>query len=121
MFPYAYEVPVSKQVRVIMNTDAKNEADDQFAIVHGLLTSKFSIEGLIGAHFGTQRTNNSMEESYQEILHILDIMGIAGRIPVFRGSPTAFPIPIRQCLPREQRPLLRRRIGRIPARFSRFF
>ena len=71
MFPYAYEVPVSKQVRVIMNTDAKNEADDQFAIVHGLLTSKFSIEGLIGAHFGTQRTNNSMEESYQEI-HVFD-------------------------------------------------
>lgn len=91
MFPYAYEVPVSKQVRVIMNTDAKNEADDQFAIVHGLLTSKFSIEGLIGAHFGTQRTNNSMEESYQEIIHILDIMGIAGRIPVFRGAPNRLP------------------------------
>ena len=109
MFPYAYEVPVSKQVRVIMNTDAKNEADDQFAIVHGLLTSKFSIEGLIGAHFGTQRTNNSMEESLPDA-------------SLYFGEPrTAFPIPIRQCLPREQRPLLRRRIGRIPARFSRFF
>ena len=27
-----------KRSRVIINTDAKNEADDQYAIVHGLLT-----------------------------------------------------------------------------------
>ena len=93
MSPYAYKVPVSKQVRVIINTDAKNEADDQFAIVHGLLTPKFSIEGLIGAHFGTQRTDRSMEESYQEILHILDIMGLSERVPVFRGAPNRLPDP----------------------------
>ena len=29
-------IPEEKKVRVIVNTDAKNEVDDQFAIVHAL-------------------------------------------------------------------------------------
>ena len=33
---YAFNVPAPYQVRVITDTDAKNEADDQFAIVHAL-------------------------------------------------------------------------------------
>ena len=39
--------------RVIINTDAKNEADDQYAIVHALLTPSFELHGIIPAHFGT--------------------------------------------------------------------
>jgi inosine-uridine nucleoside N-ribohydrolase len=39
--------------RVIIDTDAKNEADDQFAIVHGLLSPTLDVRGLIAAHFGT--------------------------------------------------------------------
>jgi purine nucleosidase len=33
--------------RVIINTDAKNEADDQFAIVHALLSPSLDVRGLI--------------------------------------------------------------------------
>ncbi|GAA3161884.1 hypothetical protein GCM10020001_102850 [Nonomuraea salmonea] len=33
-----YRETAMRQRRVIINTDAKNEADDQFAIVHGLLS-----------------------------------------------------------------------------------
>ena len=43
----------AKRTRVIIDTDAKNEADDQFAIVHALLTPSFELHGLIPAHFGT--------------------------------------------------------------------
>ena len=39
--------------RVIINTDAKNEADDQYAIVQGLLTPSFELHGIIAAHFGS--------------------------------------------------------------------
>ena len=42
----------SKQVRVILNTDAKNEADDQYAIVQTVLTPMFDLRGIIPAHFG---------------------------------------------------------------------
>ena len=44
---YQCLVPETKRVRLIVNSDAKNEADDQFAIVHALLTPKFDIKGLI--------------------------------------------------------------------------
>jgi hypothetical protein len=42
----------SKRIRVIVNTDAKNEADDQYAIVHAILTPMFELHGIIPAHFG---------------------------------------------------------------------
>ena len=38
--------------RVVIDTDAKNEADDQFAIVHALLSPTLDVRGLIAAHFG---------------------------------------------------------------------
>ena len=44
---YQCLVPETKRVRLIVNSDAKSEADDQFTIVHALLTPKFDIKGLI--------------------------------------------------------------------------
>lgn len=77
--------------RAIINTDAKNEADDQFAIVHGLLSPSLDIRGLIPAHFGTRRTQRSMEESREEIDLLLNLLGMAESIAVANGAPTALP------------------------------
>ncbi|MDX2971142.1 nucleoside hydrolase [Kribbella solani] len=77
--------------RVIINTDAKNEADDQFAIVHGLLSPSFDVRGLIPAHFGTRRSNRSMAESREEIDLLLDLMDLTGKVPVADGAPTGIP------------------------------
>jgi purine nucleosidase len=38
---HVFDIPDPKKIRLIVNTDAKNEADDQFAIVHALLTPQF--------------------------------------------------------------------------------
>ena len=38
MWNYAYTVPENKKVRVIVHTDCKNEADDQYAVAHHLMT-----------------------------------------------------------------------------------
>ncbi len=86
---YKFTVPKEKEVRVIINTDAKNEADDQFAIVHALLTPKFDIRGIIGAHFGQHRTKTSMQESYDECVKVLDIMDLTGKYKVYRGAKLA--------------------------------
>jgi purine nucleosidase len=75
--------------RVIVDTDAKNEADDQFAIVHGLLSPSLEVRGLIAAHFGTSRSDRSMEESREEIDLLLDLMGLAQQVTVANGAPTA--------------------------------
>jgi inosine-uridine nucleoside N-ribohydrolase len=69
-----------------MNTDAKNEADDQYAIVHAVLTPMFINKGIIAAHFGTGRTTDSMEESYAEVKHVLRLLGEAGEVPVYKGA-----------------------------------
>jgi hypothetical protein len=42
--------------RVIIDSDVKNEADDQFAVVHALLSPTLDVRGVIPAHFGTHRT-----------------------------------------------------------------
>ncbi len=83
---YNFNVPEEKKIRVIVNSDAKNEADDQFAIVHALLTPKFIVKGLIGAHFRTSWTNTPMEDSYEECQKILKLMNLQGRVRAYRGA-----------------------------------
>ena len=47
MWNYAYTVPENKKVRVIVHTDCKNEADDQYAVAHHLMTPRFDVKGLV--------------------------------------------------------------------------
>jgi purine nucleosidase len=82
----AFNIPESKKIRLIVNTDAKNEADDQFAIAHALLTPQFIIKGLIAAHFGSEKSPTSMLDSYDEIHKVLQLMGMEGAVPVVKGA-----------------------------------
>jgi purine nucleosidase len=83
-------VTVSRR-RVIIDTDAKNEADDQFAIVHALLSPSLEVRGLIAAHFGTSRSDRSMEESREEIDLLLDLTDLNGQVTVANGAPHGIP------------------------------
>lgn len=74
----------SKKIRVIIDTDAACEADDQYAIVHALLTPKFIIKGIIGEQFFLNGGMSSVEKSAAEIKRILDIMD-RKEIPVLEG------------------------------------
>ncbi len=80
-----------KRVRAILNTDAKNEADDQFAIVHAILTPLFELLGIIPAHFGDRRGPGSLQASHEEVLKLLKLMDLEGRIPVHAGAANALP------------------------------
>lgn len=79
-----YQVPKNKKVRVIIDTDTYAEGDDQFAIVHALLTPKFEVLGIVAEHFG-KRFDNTMEKSYEEIKRLLTKMG-REEVPVYRGE-----------------------------------
>ncbi|MEV1169600.1 nucleoside hydrolase [Nonomuraea sp. NPDC049784] len=81
----------SHRRRVIVNSDAKNEADDQFAIVHALLSPSLDIRGLVAAHFGNRRTRSSLEESRAEIDLLLRLMKLDGTVRVEDGAPYALP------------------------------
>lgn len=81
--------PEACRVRVIIDTDAKNEADDDFAILHHLLTPQFDVRGICATHFAVKaaqrgQTPDSMERSYQEIQRLL-VAAQIDDVPVLHG------------------------------------
>ena len=83
---YHFSIPGEKQVRVIVDTDAKNEADDQFAVVQALLSPKFDNVGFIAAHFRSKVVPASMMDSYYELERIFDSMHFEKSGMIFRGA-----------------------------------
>lgn len=75
--------------RIIINTDAKNEADDQFAIVHALLSPTLDVRGIVPAHFGKRRNDFSLQESREEVDLLLKLMKMEGTVTVADGAPAA--------------------------------
>ncbi len=106
------QIPPGK-LRLVIDSDAKNEVDDQFAIAWALRSKeRFDVEAVYAAPFshdasaldhtengkksaclhGTaSSTEDGMEQSYQEIRKLFALMNEdpAGR--VFRGSPSYLP------------------------------
>ena len=87
---YLFEVPDAKKVRMIVHTDCANEADDQFALAHHLMTPKFLVKGIIGAHFHMASEYRGIADtvgaSVNEIRKILKLMDLEEQYPVFRGA-----------------------------------
>lgn len=77
--------------RVIIDSDVKNEADDQFAVVHALLSPTLEIRGIIPAHFGAARIADSMLASREELDLVLRLMDLTGTVPIANGAATALP------------------------------
>ena len=81
--------PPAGRLRVILDTDTYNEIDDQFAVVHALLSpERFDVEAIHAALFHNARSTSpehGMELSYQEILRLLDRLGVPPDGLVHRG------------------------------------
>ncbi|NIS81976.1 MAG: nucleoside hydrolase [Anaerolineales bacterium] len=82
--------PPNGKVRMVLDTDTYNEIDDQFAVVHALLSPEsLSVEGIYAAPFFNHRSTspgNGMELSYDEILRLLDRLDRPSEGLVHRGS-----------------------------------
>jgi len=80
----------TKPVRIVLDTDAKNEIDDQFTIVYALLSQReIKVEAIHAAPFtklGYPTPESGMEASYQEILTVLSKMSLENKPPVLRGA-----------------------------------
>ncbi len=75
-------------VDVVLDTDAYNEIDDQFAIAYLLsCKEKLNTKAIYAAPFFNDHSasaGDGMEQSYNEIIKLLDFMG--EKADVFRGS-----------------------------------
>lgn len=74
---------LTNKIRIIICSDAKNEADDQYAIVHALLTDRFIIKGLVAGHFRDLGTN---QLSYEEMVKLAKLTHTYGNYPIVLGA-----------------------------------
>jgi hypothetical protein len=82
--------PPTGQIRMVLDTDTYNEIDDQFAVVHALLSpERLRVEALYAAPFHNKRSSgpgDGMEKSYEEILRLLERLDWSAQGLVYRGS-----------------------------------
>ena len=82
-------------VDLVIDTDAYNEIDDQFAISYAICApEKLRVRALYAAPFTNERSTgpaDGMEKSYREIKKLLALAGRPDAYPVFRGSEKYLP------------------------------
>ena len=80
-------------IDLVLDTDAYNEIDDQFAISYTLgRGDKINLKALLAAPFFNDRSTgpaDGMEKSYQELLRLLQLTGTD--TPALRGSENYLP------------------------------
>ncbi len=83
------QVP-SGRLRMVLDTDTYNEVDDQFALAYALhAPERLTVEAIYAAPFHNNRSASpadGMEQSYEEILRLLDKMGRAESETVLKGA-----------------------------------
>ncbi len=85
------DFPLEAKQRVVVNTDAKNEADDQYAIVHAVLTPSFDLHGIIPTHFETRKSVTSSRTATTRPWLLLRLMDLEQKIRVEAGATQAMP------------------------------
>lgn len=80
----------SGKIDIVLDTDAFNEVDDQFAIAYAFLSpEKINVKAVYAAPFYNARSESAkdgMEKSYDEIFNILGFLDVGGKDMVFKGS-----------------------------------
>lgn len=79
-------------VDMVLDTDAYNEIDDQYAIAYAIAAEKLHVRALYAAPFDNDHADgpaDGMEQSYQEVLKLLRLMG--REMPVCRGADAFLP------------------------------
>jgi len=82
--------PKSGKLRMVLDTDTYNEIDDQFALVHALLSpERLQVEAVYAAPFYNDRSTgpeDGMERRYEEIVRLLDLLKVSSEGYAFKGS-----------------------------------
>lgn len=77
--------------KAVLDTDAFNEIDDQFAIVYSYFSEKIDLQAIYAAPFFNDNSTSyedGMEKSYEEILRVVECCDKNSTVPVLKGSRT---------------------------------
>lgn len=75
--------------KAVLDTDAFNEIDDQFAIVYSYFSERIDLQAIYAAPFFNDNSTgyeDGMEKSYDEILRVVECCDKNSAIPVLKGS-----------------------------------
>jgi inosine-uridine nucleoside N-ribohydrolase len=95
-------LPPAGLVHAVIDTDAYNEIDDQFAVVYALLSpERIRVEALYAAPFHNERSagpDDGMQQSYDELHRLLQRLPQHRSMPVHHGArawlpASALPVP----------------------------
>jgi purine nucleosidase len=82
--------PPTGRVPVVIDTDTYNEIDDQFALVHALLTpERLDVQAIYAAPFHNERSSSpgdGMRRSLEEIIRVVDLLGGRTDVPILEGA-----------------------------------
>lgn len=82
------EVPAGSRIRVILDTDANNELDDQHAIAYMLFNGDvFDVDGIT---VNATRSGGDISQHATEAERIVKLCSLHPAIPVYRGANGAF-------------------------------
>jgi len=78
----------NEKIRVIFDTDANNELDDQHALAYLLLNGKtFDVKGVT---VNATHNGGNIDSQYEEAARIIKLCGLFGRIPVYKGANSSY-------------------------------
>lgn len=74
----------SQKIKLIFDTDANNELDDQFAIAYMLLNGEtFDVKGIT---VNATRNDKSVQGHYDEAERIMKLCNLKGAVPLLKGA-----------------------------------
>lgn len=85
----AEEPASAPKPRVIFDTDANNELDDQHALAYLLFNG--DVFDVVGVTVNATRSGGDIEEQYKEAERILQLTNLKGKVPLLRGANGSFP------------------------------
>ncbi len=86
----ATEAEPNKKIRVLLDTDANNELDDQHAMAY--LFFNGDIFDLAGITVNATRNGGDIDQQYQEAERVMKLCNVFGKIPLLRGANDSFAI-----------------------------
>ena len=83
------EPPQEDPIAIVLDTDTKNEIDDQFALAYALTSPRIHCAAVYAAPFKTQQFPSAAEgmaASYDEAVRVTELLRPKHRPPILKGS-----------------------------------
>lgn len=82
------EIRQDERIRVLLDTDANNELDDQHAIAYLLFSGdRFDVDGIT---VNRTKGGGGIDEQLAEAQRVVRLSGLAGQVPVLKGADGSF-------------------------------